>query len=112
MFVSTATLEPTPLNGKRIHVRVTDGALKQGGIFSASYLLFKVTVDPVGWKIMRKDQDFFFLRRMLLKEFPYLIIPCLPIKKKKETEKSIKKREKYFTRFMQAIMRNEDIKSS
>jgi hypothetical protein len=93
-------------------VRVSDGAQKQGGIFSASYLLFKVTVDPVGWKIMRKDQDFYFLRRMLLKEFPYIIIPCLPIKKKKETPKSILKRERYFTRFLQAIMRNEELKSS
>jgi hypothetical protein len=49
---------------------------------------------------------------MLLKEFPYLIIPCLPVKKKKESDKSIKKREKYFTRFMQAIMRCEELKSS
>jgi hypothetical protein len=37
---------------------------------------------------------------MLLKEFPYMIVPPLPIKKKKETDKSIRRREKYLTRFM------------
>lgn len=48
---------------------------------------------------------------MLLKAFPYVIVPPLPIKKKKETEQSIKRREKYLTRFMQAIMRSEELKS-
>jgi len=49
---------------------------------------------------------------MLTKEFPYIIVPALPMKKKKETEKSIKRREKYLTRFMQGIMRSEELKSS
>jgi hypothetical protein len=29
-----------------------------------------------------------------------MIIPPLPLKKKKESEKSIRRREKYFTRFL------------
>lgn len=41
-----------------------------------------------------------------------MIIPPLPIKKKKESDKSIKRREKYLSRFMQAIMRSEEMKSS
>lgn len=112
LFVQTVKIDPTPLNDKRIQVRVIDGSLKSGGIFSASYLLFTVVVEPIGWKIQRKDQDFYFLRKILLKEFPYMIIPPLPIKKKKETDKSIRRREKYLSRFMQAIMRSEDLKSS
>lgn len=51
------------------------------------------------------------MRKILSRDFPYVIIPPLPIKKKKETEKSIKKREKYLTRFMQGIMRSEELKS-
>lgn len=109
--MQTVKIDPTPLNDKRIQVRVIEGSLKSGGIFSASYLLFTVVVEPVGWKIQRKDQDFYFLRKILLKEFPYMIIPPLPIKKKKETDKSIRRREKYLSRFMQAIMRSEDLKS-
>lgn len=41
-----------------------------------------------------------------------MIIPPLPLKKKKESDKSIRRREKYLTRFMQGIMRSEDLKSS
>ena len=100
MFVQVQKIEPTSLNDKRISIRVIDGSLKSGGIFSASYLIFSIVVDPVGWKIQRKDQDFYFLRKMLLKEFPYMIIPPLPVKKKKESDKSIKRREKYLSRFM------------
>ena len=59
---------------------------------------------------MRKDQDFYLLRKMLLKNYPFIIIPPLPIKKKKESEKSIRRREKYLSRFMQGIMRCEELK--
>jgi len=110
--VTTTKIEPTPLNNKRIQVRVNEGSLKAGGIFSSSYLMYTIVVDPIGWKIQRKDQDFYFLRKMLLKEFPYIIIPPLPINKKKQTDKSIKRREIYLSRFMQGIMRCEELKSS
>ena len=83
LFVNTTKIEPTALNNKRITVRVLDGSIRSGGIFSASYLLFTIQVDPIGWKIQRKDQDFYFLRKMLIKEFPYMIIPPLPAKKLK-----------------------------
>ena len=73
---------------------------------------YKIQVDPLGWTIYRKDQDFYTLRKMLLKTFPYLIIPALPIKKKKESEKSINRRAKFLSRFMQGIMRSEELKGS
>ena len=69
-------------------------------MFSSSYLVFKISVDPLGWSVHRKDQDFYFLRKYLLKMHPYLIIPPLPPKKKKDTEKFIRRRERYLTRFM------------
>ncbi len=58
LFVTTTKIDPTPLNNKRIVSRVIDGCLKSGGIFSASYLIFTIVVEPIGWKIQRKDQDF------------------------------------------------------
>ena len=74
--------------------------MKSGGLFSSSYLLYKINTEPEGWKIYRKDQDFYFLRKLLRNLYPYIVIPPLPIKKKKETEKSIRRRERYFTRFL------------
>lgn len=108
---SCKQLEETSLNNKRIQIRVTEGKLVNGGLFSASYLLFRIKTEPVNYSIFRKDQDFYFLRKMLNKMFPYLIVPPLPIKKKKESEKTIKRREKYLTRFMQAVCRSEEFKS-
>lgn len=87
-----------------------EGALKSGGLFSSSYLLYKIKTEPVGWQIYRKDLDFYFLRKILLKLYPFVIIPPLPIKKKKDSEKSIKRRERYFTRFLQAVCRSEELK--
>lgn len=86
--------------------------MKSGGIFSASYILYKISTQPVGFTIYRKDQDFYFLRKILQKCFPYVIIPPLPQKKKKESDKSIRRREKYFGRFLQAVCRSEELKSS
>jgi hypothetical protein len=93
---------------------VLEGSVKSGGLFAASYLLYKVKTegDSVDYTIHRKDADFYLLRKILLKNFPYHIVPPLPAKKKKETEKAIKKREKYLTRFMSAISRCEQFKSS
>tara|TARA_B110000285_G_C14936913_1_gene520061 strand:- start:9 stop:275 length:267 start_codon:yes stop_codon:yes gene_type:complete len=88
---------------------VLEGSVKSGGLFAASYLLYKVKTegDSVEYSIQRKDADFYLLRKILLKNFPYHIVPPLPARKKKENEKFIKKREKYLTRFMQAIARCE-----
>ena len=113
-FTQTAQIEPTALNGKRIKIRVSEGSIKSGGLFAASYLLYKVKTegDSLDYSIQRKDADFYLLRKILVKNFPYKIIPPLPAKKKKETEKAIKKREKYLTRFMSGIARCELFKSS
>jgi len=81
-------------------VRVLDGSMKSGGMFSSSYLHYTIRTEPLGWAIQRKDQDFYFLRKILNKMFPYVLVPPLPIKKKKDSEKSIKRRERFFTRFL------------
>lgn len=92
MSVPTAKMIATPLNNKRINIRAADGAVKVGGIFSSSYLHYKIYTEPLGWTVLRKDADFYFLRKILIKNYPYVIVPPLPVKKKKEGEKSIKRR--------------------
>ena len=103
MFVPTSIIEPTLLNSKRIKIRVTEGSVRHGGLFAANYILYKISTEPLGWTIFRKDMDFYQLRKILLKQHPYMIIPPLPVKKKKEADKSIRRRETYFTRFLQAL---------
>lgn len=109
--MKTGIIEPSILNSKRIRIRVYQGQIKSGGMFSSSYIIYNVSVDPLGWTVQRKDSDFYFLRKYLLKMHPYLIIPPLPPKKKKDTDRFMRRRERFLTRFMQAISRSEELKA-
>ena len=110
-FVKTSIIDPTLLNSRKVKIRVTEGALKSGGMFSASFLVYKVTVSPLGWTILRKEADFYFLRKHICKMFPYKIVPPLPPKKKKESDRFMRRREKFMTRFLQALCRCDEFKS-
>lgn len=77
-FVQCTQYSPTPLNGKRITISCRDGALKSGGLFSSSYLHYKIYTEPVGYVVTRKDEEFYKIRKHLRKHYPYVIIPPLP----------------------------------
>lgn len=106
------SIEATPINNKRVEIRVNEGVVKEGGIFSSNYVTYKITTSPLNWEVRRKDTDFFFLRKILLRQFPHIVVPPLPAKSNKQTVKFMKKREKYYTRFLSAITRCEELKSS
>lgn len=93
-------------------MKVIDGEVKQGGLFSSNYIVYTVQTKGLKWKATRKDAEFYTLRKVLIKEFPHILIPPLPQKTGKQTQKVIQKREKYFTRFLNAICRSEELKSS
>jgi PX domain len=77
-----------------------------------SYITYKVNTNPVGYEVRRKDTDFTFLKKVLQKQFPHIIVPPLPSKAPKQVPKQIKKREKYYQRFLQAVARCEEMKTS
>ena len=90
---------------------MSEGLIKEGSIFSPSYITYKLTTLPFSYEVRRKDADFQFLRKILLRQFPHLIIPPCPPKAQKLTPKFVKKREIYYTRFLQAIARCEELKA-
>ena len=104
------------MNFKRIDIVVDNGLVKEGGIFSASYLTYNVqTTSPDGsvkFEVRRKDADFLFLKKHLKRVFPHIIIPPCPDRQPKLIAERIKRREKYYSRFMQAIARCEELKSN
>ena len=108
----TAAIIPTPLNRRKVTIKVIDSEVRKGGFFSSDYVLYTITTEPNGWRVGRKDADFYTLRRILKSQFPHVLIPPLPIKNNKMTQKFLTKREKQFTRFLQAISRSEELKSS
>ena len=108
----TARIVPTDINYHMVTLRVVDSEVRKGGFFSSDYVLYMVTTEPLGWRVGRKDSDFYTLRRILKAQFPHVLIPPLPLKSNKMTQKFLTKREKYFSRFLSAISRSEELKSS
>jgi hypothetical protein len=88
------------LNFRKLDISVTEGLIKEGNIFTPSYITYRITTDPLGYEVRRKDADFQFLRKILQRAYPHIIIPPCVSKSPKQTPKYIKKREKYYTRFL------------
>ena len=85
---------PTPLSNKKVTLKVTDSEIKKGGFFSSDYVLYTIKTEPLGWLVGRKDVDFYTLRKILKLQFPHILIPPLPAKSNKMTQKALTKREK------------------
>ena len=61
---------PTPLNFKKVAVEVSDGIVKDGGLLAAfthSVISYKVRTAPLGYEVRRKDTEFSFLRKILVR---------------------------------------------
>ena len=108
----TSKIVPTRINNRKVVLKVVDSEVRKGGFFSSDYVLYTITTEPLGWRVGRKDADFYTLRRILKAQFPHVLIPPLPLKSNKMTQKFLTKREKQFQRFLQAISRSEELKSS
>jgi hypothetical protein len=44
---------------------VSEGLIKDGGIFTTNYITYKIETEPLHYEVRRKDADFFFLRKIL-----------------------------------------------
>ena len=76
----TVLMVPTQLNYKKVTMKVVDGEIKQGGLFSSNFIVYSVVTKCLKWKATRKDAEFYILRKVLVKEFPHILIPPLPPK--------------------------------
>jgi hypothetical protein len=92
----TAKIVPTKINNRKVTLKVLDSEVRKGGFFSSDYVLYTITTQPLNWRIGRKDADFYTLRRILKAQFPHVLIPPLPLKSNKMTQKFLTKREKQF----------------
>jgi hypothetical protein len=68
------------LNYRKIEIRVSEGTIIDPGFLVANHVCYKVVTEPLGFEVRRKDAEFFTLRKILLKQFPHIILPPLPPK--------------------------------
>ena len=74
-----------------------------------------ITIDtfPMKWRVKRLDDDFLVLRSYLLRQFPQSIIPPLPKKKDKRlSSKQLLRRQTYYARFLNTILKSAVLKTS
>jgi sorting nexin-7/30/sorting nexin-8 len=107
-----ARTELSYLKKSQIKVEVTDGLVKKEGIFSFSYASYRITLEPLGYDVRRKEEDFIYLRKYLCRVYSNQYIPPLILTAKKLTEKAIQKKQKYFTKFLINVLRNKDLRGS
>lgn len=95
-MADTAKIVPTELNNKKVKLQVVESEIRKGGFFSADYVLYTVVTTPMGWRVARKDSDFYTLRKILKAQFPHVLVPPLPLKSNNMAPKFLSKREKKF----------------
>jgi hypothetical protein len=63
----------------------------------------------MGWKVQRLDIDFTQLRHYLVKKYPQVIIPPLPLvnPKKRLTKKQLYKKKVYYQKFLSCVMKSK-----
>jgi len=64
---------------------------------------------PMGWKVQRLDIDFVQLRNYLIKKYPQVIIPPLPLvnQKKKLSRKQLYKKKVYYQKFVNSVLKSK-----
>jgi len=63
----------------------------------------------MGWKVQRLDIDFLQLRNYLIKKYPQVIIPPLPLvnQKKMLTRKQLCKKKAYYQKFLNSVLKSK-----
>ena len=86
---------------------------KLGGYVKDQSQMITIDTFPMKWRVKRLDSDFQILRDYLLKSYPQTVIPPLPAQKtKKLTARQLTKRQSYYQRFLNAILRSQILKTS
>lgn len=62
--------EISQLKKKNLSALVSKSRVCKDGFFSFSYASYEIQLNPIGWKVRRKEQDFIFLREYLRRKYP------------------------------------------
>lgn len=112
--MGTKKIKGTLLNQKAYsQVYVTDVyqliTSKIGNIIRGQSLMVVLQTFPMGWKVQRLDIDFQQLRNYLVKKYPQVIIPPLPLvnQKKKLSRKQLCKKKVYYQKFLNYVLKSK-----
>ena len=107
--------EKTVLNDKEVKVVIQNPKTTEKSLLTTQFTIYEVCTDSMHWLVHRRYSDFDWLRSILCKFFPRIVIPPIPGKKvgnRRFEQDFIEKRMKFLQIFMDGIMKNEELKSS
>ena len=115
---NTAVAEDTELSRNMGCLCIVSGVnqyitSKLGGYTKEQSQMITIDTFPMKWRVKRLDSDFVILRDFLLRTYPQTVIPPLPSNKiKKLTPRQLVKRQQYYQRFLNAVLRSQVLKTS
>ena len=107
--------EKTILNDKEVKVVIQNPKNSEKGLLTSQFTIYEVSTESMHWLVHRRYSDFDWLRNILIKFFPRILIPPIPGKKvgnRRFEQDFIEKRMKFLQIFIDKIMQNETLKSS
>ena len=107
--------EKTVLNDKEVKVVIQNPKTTEKTLLSSQFTIYEVCTESMHWLVHRRYSDFDWLRTILCKFFPRILIPPIPGKKvgnRRFEQDFIEKRMKFLQIFIDGIMKNETLKSS
>lgn len=108
-------LERTPLNDQNVQVVLRNPKLSDKSLLQSTYVTYEVVTESMQWLVRRRFSDFEWLRTILVKCYPRLLVPPIPGKKigqRRFEEDFIEKRMKFLQKFIDSVMESEEFKTS
>lgn len=112
--ITCKRLEKTVLNDKVVKVIIQNPKASEKSLLTGSYITYEIITECQGWNVRRRYSDFEWLRNVLIKCFPRLLVPPLPGKKygnRRFEQDFIEKRMKFLQMFLDELMTSESFKS-
>lgn len=103
------------MNDKKIIVVLKNPQSMEAGMFQSSYITYEIETLELKYLVKRRYSDFEWLRAMLIKFNPGVIVPMLPSKKmgqRRFEDDFIQKRMLFLQKFMDSVMEQEVFKAS
>lgn len=113
--ISCRKIEKSELNDKDIKIIIRNPKAVQTTLFKSDYIVYEVYTSQTEWQVLRRYNDFIWLRQILQKLYPGLYLPPLPGKKmgnrRFETD-FVEKRMTFLNLFLNGLLENQVFRAS
>ena len=115
IIIQCKKLDKTILNDKKINIIIRNPIAKPStNILTSGYIIYEVYTEETNWSVQRRYSDFYWLRNVLIKFYPFKLVAPIPGKKigtRRFDVDFIQKRMDFLQKFIDIIIQDEDFKA-